>query len=97
VPIRDAMLAVSGDCNTPRRIGSAVAMAGDGMINGPRGPWELARGRSISKTPARSVYLADARDAVPESLALFDFAENSLVTGRTGDDQCAVPGALHVE
>jgi hypothetical protein len=32
-------------------------------------------------TPVRSVYLPNARDAVPESLALFDFAENSLVTG----------------
>jgi len=80
--IRDAMLSVSGDLQYSAPVGSTVAMAGDGMINNPR-----VRGRGITDaelnvdTPVRSVYLAVARDAVPESLALFDFAENSLVTG----------------
>jgi hypothetical protein len=80
--IRDAMLSVSGDLQYAAPVGSPVAMAGDGMINGPR-----YRGGGITDaelnadTPVRSVYLADARDAVPESLAVFDFAENSLVTG----------------
>jgi len=78
--IRDAMLSVSGDLQYSAPVGDPIAMAGDGMINGPRG-----RGMSEAQlnvdTPVRSVYLPDARDAVPESLALFDFAENSLVTG----------------
>lgn len=78
--IRDAMLSVSGDLQYTAPIGDAIAMAGDGMINGPRG-----RGMNEAQlnvdTLVRSVYLPDARDAVPESLALFDFAENSLVTG----------------
>ena len=35
--IRDAMLSVSGDLQYTAPIGDAIAMAGDGMINGPRG------------------------------------------------------------
>jgi hypothetical protein len=80
--IRDAMLSVSGDLQYTAPIGDAIAMAGDGMINSPnpraRG---ITEGQINYDTPVRSVYLANARDAVPESLALFDFAENSLVTG----------------
>jgi hypothetical protein len=78
--MRDAMLAVSGDLQFTPPIGSAVAQAGDGPI-GPR------RGRGVSETEinvetnVRSVYLPIVRDLLPESLALFDFAESSLVTG----------------
>ncbi|MEP6670356.1 MAG: PSD1 and planctomycete cytochrome C domain-containing protein [Chthoniobacter sp.] len=78
--IRDAMLSVSGDLQYTAPIGSTIAMLGDGMINGPRGRG-INEGQINAETPVRSVYLSVARDAVPESLALFDFAENSLVTG----------------
>jgi hypothetical protein len=78
--IRDAMLSVSGDLQYTAPIGDAIAMAGDGPINGPRGRG-MTEAQLNADTPVRSVYLANARDAVPESLALFDFAENSLVTG----------------
>jgi hypothetical protein len=78
--IRDAMLAVSGDLQFTKPVGSAVAQAGDGPIGAPRG-----RGISESainvNTNARSIYLPIVRDLLPESLALFDFAEPSLVTG----------------
>jgi len=81
--IRDAMLAVSGDLQTQPPVGSAIAMARDGMINSPRGP----RGGGISEetisaeTAVRSVYLPVARDLLPDSLALFDLPEPSLVSG----------------
>jgi hypothetical protein len=78
--IRDAMLSVSGDLQYTAPVGSAIAMIGDGMINGPRGRG-ISEGQLNADTPIRSVYLSVARDAVPETLALFDFAENSLVTG----------------
>ena len=81
--IRDAMLEVSGDLQAQQPVGSAIALLGDGMINGPRG----ARGGGITEenisgeTAIRSVYLPVARDLLPDSLALFDFAEPSLVSG----------------
>lgn len=78
--IRDAMLSVSGDLQYTAPVGDAIAMAGDGMINGPRGRG-MTEAQLNAETAVRSVYLPVARDAVPESLALFDFAENSLVTG----------------
>jgi len=78
--VRDAMLAVSGDLQITPPVGSAVAQAGDGPIGAPRG-----RGINESainvETKARSVYLPIVRDLLPEALALFDFAEPSLVTG----------------
>jgi cytochrome c553 len=78
--IRDAMLAVSGDLQYSAPIGSTIAMAGDGMINGPRGRG-ISEAEINAESPVRSVYLAEARDLTPESLSLFDLAEPSLVTG----------------
>ncbi len=78
--VRDAMLAVSGDLQVKPPVGSPIAVAGDGPIGGPRG-----RGINDTliqaETLTRSVYLPIVRDALPEMLALFDFAESSLVTG----------------
>jgi hypothetical protein len=78
--IRDAMLSVSGDLQYSAPIGSSIAMAGDGVINGPR-RGGITEAEINGDTPVRSIYLGVAREAVPESLALFDFAETSLVTG----------------
>ncbi len=77
--IRDAMLAISGDLETPP-VGSAVAQAGDGPIGAPRGRG-ISEAAINTDTNVRSVYLPIVRDLLPESLALFDFAEPSLVTG----------------
>jgi hypothetical protein len=78
--IRDAMLAVSGDLQAQHAVGSAIAVAGDGTINGPRGR-SISEENVSGETVSRSVYLPVARDLVPDSLALFDFAEPSLVSG----------------
>ncbi len=78
--VRDAMLAVSGDLQVQPPVGSPIAVVGDGPVGGPRG-----RGINDTliqaETVNRSVYLPIVRDALPEMLGLFDFAETSLVTG----------------
>lgn len=82
--IRDALLAISGELDLKRPFGSSVLKAGDGYV-----------GRTIredqieSEGAHRSVYLPVVRDMVPDSLAAFDFAETSLVTGQR--DTTTVP------
>jgi cytochrome c553 len=84
--IRDAMLAVAGTLELSRPLASPVALAGDGAIGQPA---LLPRNNSrldpeslrTSNSPHRSVYLPVVRDALPEALDLFDFAEPTLVTG----------------
>ena len=82
--IRDSLLAVSGQLDLKRPHGSTVLRAGDGFV-----------GRNIREDQIkaehnhRSVYLPIVRDMVPDSLAVFDFAETSLVTGQR--DNTTVP------
>ncbi len=78
--VRDAMLAVSGDLQLTPPVGSPVAIAGDGPIGAPRGRG-VSESVAQADSLARAVYLPIVRDLLPESLALFDFAEPSLVTG----------------
>jgi hypothetical protein len=78
--IRDAMLLVSGELDTARRVGSLVGKEiGDRPISliglDKRLPADLDASRH------RSVYLPVLRDRLPDVLDLFDFAEPSLVTG----------------
>ncbi len=74
---RDATLAVSAQLDLERPFGSDIAKAGVGFI-----------GRTIPEASLekpsthRSVYLPIVRGAVPESLALFDFADPSLTSGK---------------
>ena len=83
--IRDAMLAVSGGLNLDAPIGSDVAQHGDGAIGGY--PIKSLRA-PLSDEPFltassdfRSVYLPVPRNAVPDALTVFDFAEPSAVNG----------------
>ena len=83
--IRDAMLAVGGGLNVEAPVGSAVAQYGDGTIGGyaikslraplTDEPFLTASG------DMRSVYLPVPRNAVPDALTVFDFAEPSAVNG----------------
>ncbi len=73
--IRDALLFVGGRLATEPPVGSAVARTGEGLAFFVR-----VAGLDASDTH-RSVYLPVVRDQVLESLALFDFADPSLVTG----------------
>jgi hypothetical protein len=73
--IRDAMLFVSGRLAPEPPVGSAVARAGEGLALFVR-----TAGLDASDTH-RSVYLPVIRDRLLEPLALFDFADPSVVTG----------------
>lgn len=76
--IRDSMLAVSGVLDLYPVAGSPIARAGDGR----QGLINLFREIASEAQVHRSVYLPIVRDQVPESLALFDFPDASLVTGQ---------------
>ena len=80
--LRDAMLAVSGALELRPPVGSAVALAGDGPIGGPRrrGLSEAAFVNPVGNF--RSVYLPAVRDLQPAVLELFDAADGTLVTGK---------------
>ena len=73
--VRDAVLFVGGRLAPEPPVGSAVARTGEGLALFVR-----VAGLDASDTH-RSVYLPVVRDQVLESLALFDFADPSLVTG----------------
>ncbi|MDF1811327.1 MAG: PSD1 and planctomycete cytochrome C domain-containing protein [Verrucomicrobiales bacterium] len=74
--IRDTILAASGTLDRSRPRGSLIAEIGDARV-GIR-----LNERDIDKpSEHRSVYLPVVRDALPEALALFDFAEPDVVRG----------------
>jgi hypothetical protein len=77
------MLFASGDLQYSPPIGSAIAEQGDGPIGQRRlrGIGEEALLNAGTTSKARSVYLPLARDVTPDALAVFDFADPSLVTG----------------
>ncbi len=74
--IRDAILAASGQLDLKRPAGSAVSQLGGGEIGQNRSLGGLASGALY-----RSVYLPIIRQAMPDSLNLFDAADPSLVVG----------------
>ena len=77
--IRDSMLSISGLLNWDRPRGSVVGNAGDGYVGRSR---NTRTQTLMASTDHRSVFLPIVRDLVPESLALFDYAEPSMVTGK---------------
>jgi hypothetical protein len=74
---RDAILAVSGELKRQPPAGSPVAAGGEGGAN--------VLMRQIVQLDTRhfhrAVYLPVLRDSLPESLALFDFADPGQVVG----------------
>ncbi|MEO6742381.1 MAG: PSD1 and planctomycete cytochrome C domain-containing protein [Chthoniobacteraceae bacterium] len=83
--IRDAMLSASQQLQLSPPTASAIGLAGDGPIGGPRfrpgGITEEQLINSGATAMVRSVYLPIARDVPPDALAVFDFSDASLVTG----------------
>ena len=73
--LRDALLFASGRLAAEPPVGSAVARNGEGLA------FFLRLNGLDASDPHRSIYLPVVRDGVLESLALFDFADPSLVTG----------------
>jgi Protein of unknown function (DUF1549)/Protein of unknown function (DUF1553)/Planctomycete cytochrome C/EF-hand domain pair len=74
--LRDAILAISGQLDLTPPVGSPIARQGDVRAVGPRQP-----GLNDDRLAVRSVYLPIVRNQAPEMLALFDFAESSMVVG----------------
>jgi hypothetical protein len=74
--IRDSILAASGQLDLKRPAGSPVSQLGNGEIGQNRDVSGLA-----SSARYRSVYLPIIRQAMPDSLSLFDAADPSLVVG----------------
>ncbi len=74
--IRDAMLAASGQLDLKRPRASLVAQTGNVRV-GIRVGEEAFNQPSVN----RSIYLPIVRDMLPESLALFDYAEPGMVHG----------------
>jgi len=77
--IRDAMLLTAGKLDLTPPTGSAVAMYGEGYVTGVQ---TQNRGPLDQISPHRSVYLPVMRNLPLESLALFDMAAGSIVTGQ---------------
>ncbi len=79
--IRDAMLSASGLLDPTPQAGSIVAKAGDGPIGGER--FQILNEEMISQANGRyrSLYLPVARNVQPETLAVFDFTDPSVVLG----------------
>lgn len=76
-PIRDAMLAVSGELDLRRPFASSTLTVANVELG------SSARLLAADDSPRhRAVYLPMFRSNVPEMLALFDMADPSLVTGR---------------
>jgi len=73
--LRDAVLETSGRLDLKPPVGSAAARVGEGLTGPLRGLGD--DGLDLH----RAVYLTVVRDQLPESLALFDFADPSLITG----------------
>ncbi|MFT5467524.1 MAG: hypothetical protein ACI8UO_002628 [Verrucomicrobiales bacterium] len=78
--IRDSMLAVSGEIDFSRRPASLVAEVSKQSI--ALYGFDRNIPRDLDGSKRRSVYLPVIRDRLPDVLALFDFAEPSLVTGQ---------------
>ena len=79
--IRDAMLAAGSALDLTPPLGSLIASAGNAVLGGPRRGGLSEDSIVNAGGEKRSVYLPIARDVVPDALAVFDFAETSLVTG----------------
>jgi Ca2+-binding EF-hand superfamily protein len=83
--IRDSMLAVSGALQLVPPVGSEVALIGDGALGGReiRFMRKPLNGDLFveAKGEFRSVYLPVVRNALPDALAAFDFAEPNNVGG----------------
>jgi cytochrome c553 len=77
--IRDAMLAAAGTLDLKRPHGSPIASLKPSDEIGRR---VSTSGMENDRAKNRSIYLPLVRNAVPESLAVFDVADPSLVVGK---------------
>ncbi len=79
--LRDGLLAASGSLRTDRPHGSLISRSGDGPIGVRRLAGVAEEEITGANDAHRSLYLPMPRNVLPDSLELFDFADNSMVTG----------------
>ncbi|NNE90713.1 MAG: DUF1553 domain-containing protein [Verrucomicrobiales bacterium] len=79
--MRDSILFVSGKLDSSRPNASLIAQVGESFIGRGRGITDIDSYLTQAEFNHRSVYLPIVRDLLPDSLALFDFADPSLVLG----------------
>ena len=82
--IRDAMLAAAGNLNSSRFIGSPAQDFKVSERRSASAPAEktIRWGERSYSSKFRSIYLPLLRALTPQSLEVFDFAEQGMVTGR---------------
>lgn len=86
-PFRDALLAVSGQLNRERPVGSVIQQIG--VFSDYEFNFKVKLTPEMIRSRHRSIYLPVVRGAVPEMFGLFDFADpNSMVAQR---DETTVP------
>ena len=73
--IRDSILAVSGQLDASRPVGSTVTPLGDKLVRG------IPLEQLLPPSNHRSVYLPVVREYVPEIFDLFDFPSPAMVAG----------------
>ena len=78
--MRDGMLLISGRLQLERPAGSLVSLSGDGPLGNRLGGLS-EDDIAAADPPIRSVFLPVPRNVLPDSLDLFDFADNSAVDG----------------
>jgi hypothetical protein len=76
--LRDSMLAISGNPDLNRPIGSCITPNGEGTV---LISFRTQTVGSHNSDLYRSVYLPIVRDLLPESLSLFDFPDPTLIAG----------------
>ena len=86
--IRDAMLAVSGRLDLQPTPGSPVSR----LRESRRGMIQMLEQSRRSAEDCRSIFLPIVRDQVPEPLAVFDFPDASLVSGRREESNVPAQG-----
>ena len=79
--LRDGLLAASGSLRLDQPHGSLISLSGDGNIGGRRGGGVTEEQITNANDPHRSLYLPTTRNVLPDALELFDFADNSMVSG----------------
>jgi hypothetical protein len=80
--LRDGLLAISGSLDRERPHGSLIALAGDGAIGGRRLGGISEADIASAESSHRSLYLPVPRGILPDALEIFDFADNSAVSGK---------------
>ncbi|MCB9940583.1 MAG: PSD1 domain-containing protein [Planctomycetaceae bacterium] len=86
-PLRDALLAVSGQLNRARPAGSTIQKIG--VFSDYEFNFQVKLTPEMVRSDHRTIYLPVVRGSLPEMLTLFDFADPNALVGKR--DETTVP------